>query len=424
MKTVNIGLIGFGTIGTGLAKILQENKNLLTQRTGTRFLLRKICDKDISSPRGVKVGKNILTTNPEDILSDPKIDVVVELIGGIQPALNYILKSLQNKKSVVTANKALLAEQGEKIFNAASQNRVKIGFEASVAGAIPIIHSLKENFVANRISAIYGIINGTTNYILSRMEEKRVSFGQALAEAKKEGYAERNSKLDTSGIDSAHKLAILAQLAFNTGCRWQRIYREGIEKIKSLDLEYGEELGYCLKLLSIGKVKDNGLELRVHPTFLPKTHPLSSIRGAYNGIYLCGDLIGEALFQGKGAGAKPTASSVIADIVSIAREKEDSLDWIKTVKKKKLGNIGELETKYYFRFMALDKPGVLAQISAILGKNGISILSCLQKERGKTAVPVVMLTHQAKESSVQAALKEINRLSVIKGNTTLIRVEE
>jgi len=424
MKTINIGLIGFGTIGAGLVRALQENKNLLTERTGLRFVVRRICDKDISSPRKVKVAKDILTTKPEDILFNPKIDIVVELMGGINPAFDYILKALKNKKPVVTANKALLAEKGEAIFDTACENKVKIGFEASVAGGIPIIRSLKEGFIANYITGIYGIINGTTNYILSQMSEKKISFEQALAEAKKEGYAERNSKLDISGIDSAHKLAILTRIAFNTVCSWKKIYREGIEEITPLDIEYGEELGYCLKLLSIGKLKDERLELRVHPTFLPKAHPLSSIRGVYNGIYLTGDLIEDTLFQGKGAGANPTASSVIADIVSIAQEKGANLDWMKAAKNIKVNDVGDLKTKYYFRFIALDRPGVLAKIASILGKHNISILSCLQKEKGKKAVPVVILTHQAKESLVQTALKEINKLSVIKGKTTLIRVEE
>jgi len=256
------------------------------------------------------------------------------------------------------------------------------------------------------------------------MSEKKISFNQALAGAKKEGYAERNSKLDISGIDSAHKLAILTRIAFKTVCSWKKIYREGIEEITPLDIEYGKELGYCLKLLSIAKLRNNGLELRVHPTFLQERHPLSSIRGVYNGIYLTGDLIEDTLFQGKGAGAKPTASSVIADIVSIAQEKETNLDWMKAVKNIKVNDVGDLKTKYYFRFIALDRPGVLAKIASILGKHNISILSCLQKEKGKKAVPVVILTHQAKESLVQTALKEINKLSVIKGKTTVIRVEE
>ena len=424
MKTINIGLIGFGTIGSGLVRALKENKNLLTERTGLRFVIRRICDKDISFPREVKVKRGILTRNSEEILSDPRIDVVVELIGGTRPALDYILKALQNKKPVVTANKSLLAEKGEIIFNTAYKNKVKVGFEASVAGGIPIIRSLREGFVANRIRGLYGIINGTTNYILSQMSEKKISFNQALREAEEKGYAERNSKLDISGTDSAHKLAILARLAYSSVCPWKRIYREGIEKITPLDIEYGEELGYCLKLLAIAKLKDGGLELRVHPVLLPTAHPLSSIQGAYNGIYLTGDLIGETLFYGKGAGANPTASSVIADIVSIAEGKGGELNWMKAVKNRKINDIGELRTKYYFRFMALDKPGVLARIAASLGKHSISILTCLQKERGKKVVPVVMLTHQARESSVQAALKEINHLSVIKEKTVLIRVEE
>ena len=426
---ISVGIIGFGTVGAGTVKILLENKEIIKERLGFEINLRRIADLDIVRDRGIKVPKSILTSNVDDILSDPETDIVVELIGGIRPAKDFILKAINNRKHVVTANKALLATEGNEIFTAAHKREVEIGFEASVAGGIPIIKVIREGLVANRIKAIYGIINGTSNYILTKMTEEDVEFSKALKEAKALGYAEADPTLDIEGIDSAHKLAILAYLSYGIPVSYRDIYTEGISRISPQDISFASELGYKVKLLAIAKESDSKIELRVHPTMLPKEYLISKVDGPFNAIYIEGDATGSTLYYGRGAGCMPTGSAVVSDIVDIARNIMKNATGrvpvlTKTLRNLKIKRMDDVISMYYFRFSALDKPGVLSKISGILGNYNISIASVIQKGRSVgEAVPLVVRTHKAKERDVRKAISEIDRLPVVMDKTVFIRVE-
>jgi len=431
MKKVTVGLIGFGTIGSGVVKVLQERKSLLKDSTGVDIELKYICDKDLASDRGVKADKRLLTDNTDKVLKDPSVDIIVELIGGIHPAREIIISALKNGKDVVTANKALLAREGAAIFDIAGKFKREVRFEASVGGGIPIIKSLREGFVANKISEVYGIINGTCNYVLSRMSDEGCAYKAALKAAQRMGVAETDPKLDVSGADSTHKLILLAGLSFGVFAKPEQVYCEGILDIEPRDIAYAKEMGYAIKLLAITKRSQGEIELRVHPTMVPDWHLLADVKGVYNAIYVKGDLVGETFFYGEGAGKFPTASAVVSDIADLARchargsghPVMDSCfrrnDIVLKIKK-----IGDIKTKYYIRFSALDKPGVLAKISGILGKSGISIANVTQKEeRVAGAAPILMMTHEASESKMRAALRLIDRLPVIKRKSVAIRVE-
>jgi len=426
---INIGIIGFGTVGTGSVRILLGNKEILKERIGFEINLRRIADLDIVRDRGINIPKDILTTDVDALLNDPDIDIVVELIGGIRPAKDFILKAISNRKHVVTANKALLATAGNEIFTAAHQAGVEIGFEASVAGGIPIIKVIRESLVANRIKAVYGIINGTSNYILTKMTEENVEFSEALKEAQDLGYAEADPALDVEGIDSAHKLAILASLSYNIPISYEEIYTEGISKISPQDIGFGSDLGYKVKLLAIAKESDNKVEIRVHPTMLPKEYLISKVDGPFNAIYVEGDATGATLYYGRGAGDMPTGSAVVSDIVDIARNiRKNAIGRVpvvtKTLRDIKIKRMDEVTSRYYFRFSALDRPGVLSKISGILGNYNISIASVIQKgRRVGEAVPLVVLTHEAKEKDVRQAISEIDQLPVVMDKTIFIRVE-
>lgn len=428
MKKLNIGLIGFGTIGTGVVKILKEKTSLISQRCGCELTISMVADKDVTTPRKVKVKKEILTTNVKKIIDDPKINVVVELIGGLHPAKEIIISCLKKGKHVVTANKALLAAHGAQIFEVAQKEGVNVLFEASVGGGIPIIKALREGLVVNKIKAIFGIINGTSNYILTKMTKSDCSFNEALKEAKGGGFAEEDPSLDVEGIDSAHKLVILASLAFRTRVELGDIYTEGITKISSDDLRYAGEMGYAVKLLAIAKEVGGALEVRVHPTLISKEYLMSQVAWAYNAIYLKGDLIEENIFYGKGAGMMAAAGAVVADLVDLALElgdrKQPKVLAIPSEKKIPIRKMGDVETRYYIRLQAIDQPGVLANIAGILGANHISIASVIQKERmEEKVVPIVMMTHEAKESSLCKAMAEIDKLKAIKGKSVIIRIE-
>lgn len=428
-KAVNVGIVGLGTVGTGTATILLKKQKNIEKKTGFPVRVRRIADLDTKRDRGIKLPEGVLTDNVQSVLEDPDIDIIVELIGGIHSAKEIILTALKNGKHVVTANKALLAEAGMELFRVAARHKVDIGFEASVAGSIPIIKVVRESLIGNSISNIFGIINGTANYILTKMTEEGVDFDSALKEAQLLGYAEADPTFDIEGIDSAHKLTILASLAFGIPFSLKKVYTEGITGITPLDIQFASEFGYKIKLLAIAKQSGKDVELRVHPTMLPEDDLIASVNGVFNAIFIEGDATGEALYYGKGAGDMPTGSAVVSDIIDIGRNiitgaDERILGMHMNDSDLKVKAMEDIRTSYYLRFSAIDKPGVLSKISGILGSHNISIKSMIQKGRKKEkAVPLVMMTHDAREKDMVGALKEINKLSVVSGKTMYLRVE-
>ncbi len=429
-KDINIGIIGFGTVGTGTVRVLLNNSELIKERTGISFVIKRIADLDIKTDRGIGLPAGLLTTDATSVINDPEIDIFVELIGGIHPAKDFILQAIRNKKHVVTANKALLATEGNDIFDEANRNGVEVGFEASVAGGIPIIKVLREGLVANNIIAVYGIINGTSNYILTKMTDEKVEFSEALKEAQRLGYAEADPSFDIEGIDTAHKLTILSSLAYGIPFMYHEVYKEGITKITAQDIEFASELGYKIKLLAITKLIDGQIEMRVHPTMIPNEYLISKVDGVFNAVYVEGDAVGATMYYGRGAGDMPTGSAVVADIVDIGKkivmgkECSKSSSPIAHHTKLKIKKMEDIESMYYFRFSALDQPGVLSKISGILGNYNISIASVIQKGRRiGGSVPLVVLTHTAKERNVLNAIKEIDNLPVVSDKTMFIRVE-
>jgi homoserine dehydrogenase len=433
MKKIRIGLLGFGTVGSGTAKILLENRDVIESRLGASLELRWIADLDIETDRGVSVNRDILTTDANAVIHDPEVDIVVELIGGYEPAKTFILQAIENGKQVVTANKALLAGYGEEIFSAASRKGVEIGFEASVGGGIPLIRSIKEGLIANRIRGLFGILNGTANYILTKMTNEGSPFQDVLKEAQALGYAEADPTFDVEGIDAAHKLTILLSIAYGVPIDFKPVYTEGISKITPLDIKFIKEFGYRIKLLAISKDDGEAIEARVHPTLIPEESLLASVSEAYNALYITGDAVGNVMLYGPGAGMMPTGSAVVSDLVDVARNllhgavgRVPSMGYQpSSMKGRRIKSIEELNTKYYFRFSAEDRPGVLSKISGILGKHEISIKSVHQKGRDLAgAVPLVMITHEAREAAVKTALSEIDHLDVVKDKTLLIRIED
>jgi homoserine dehydrogenase len=431
-SSVGVGLIGFGTVGSGVARILLENAGLIQRRVGVPVQLIRIADLNITRDRGVRLPAGMLTTDAKQILTDPAIDIVIELIGGYDTAKRMILDAMAAGKQVVTANKALLALHGEDIFAAAVRHGVDLGFEASVGGGIPVIHALTEGLAANAIQSIYGIINGTSNYILSRMTHEKQDFEVVLAEAQRAGYAEADPTFDVAGIDSAHKLAILANLAFGTPINFKDLYTEGITHITQHDIAYAWELGYTIKLLGIAKLVDGEVEARVHPTMIASSLPIAKVEGVYNAIQLVGDAVGDVMLYGRGAGDLSAGSAVVSDVISLARNllkgavgRIPPASFQQTQRRPlRMRPIDEISSLYYLRFMVVDRPGVLAQIAGVLGQFGISISSMLQQGRraGQT-VSIVIKTHMAKERDVQTALREINRMAFISAPAILIRVE-
>ncbi|HXX33145.1 MAG TPA: homoserine dehydrogenase [Thermodesulfobacteriota bacterium] len=433
MKEIKVGLLGFGTVGTGVVTILQRNSKLIERRMGARLVLKRVADIDLETDRGVKLKPGVLTRRAEDVIKDPEIDIIMELIGGAEPAKTFILQAIRNKKHIVTANKALLALHGDEIFREAHRHGVDVNFEASVGGGIPLIRSIKEGLVANRIRSIFGILNGTSNYILSKMTDEGGNFKEVLREAQEKGYAEADPTYDVEGIDAAHKLAILIRLAFGTPLRFKEIFIGGISEITPLDIQFSREFGYRIKLLAIAKTEKGKIEAHVHPTMIPEGHLLSTVDGVFNAIYIKGDAVGPALFYGQGAGQMPTGSAVVSDLVELGRnvltqssgQRVPLLsfqEW--AIEEIPLKKMDEVVMPFYMRFSALDRPRVLSKISGILGKNDISISAVIQKGRQVNgAVPIVMMTHEAQEKNVHQALREINRLGVILGKTVYIRVE-
>jgi homoserine dehydrogenase len=429
--SINVGLIGFGTVGTGTARILIENADIIRRRLGVPVVLKKISDLDVKRERGIALKGVQLTTNAQDIFTDSEIDVVVELIGGYKPAKEFILEAIKNKKHVVTANKALLAVHGEEIYAAAEKTGVTLGFEASVAGGIPILAAVRNGLAANHIKSIYGIVNGTCNYILTLMTNAGRRFEDVLKEAQSMGYAEADPTFDIEGIDSAHKLAVLTMLAYGTPVRFDDIYTEGISKITPLDIDFAKELGYKIKLLAITKMVNGEVEARVHPTMLPGEYPIATVDGVFNALSIVGDAVGSTMFYGRGAGDMPTGSAVVSDIIDIGRDilagctNRTPVAAFRERSSLKIRKMDDITSCYYLRFSAMDKPGVLSRISGVLGKNNISISSVIQKGRGTAeAVPLVMMSHEAVERDVRKALDEINKMDCVAGPTMVLRVEE
>lgn len=433
MRTVNVGLIGAGTVGCGVIRVLGQNSGIIEKRTGIRLNLAKIADNDPGRKRPVRLPGKKLVTDAWELIKDDGIDIAVELVGGTDIARDFVLGAIEHGKSVVTANKALIAHHGKTIFKKASDKGVSVGFEASVGGGIPIILSTQQGFAANNINSIHGIMNGTSNYILSRMTDEGLDFDRVLKEAQAEGYAEADPSFDVDGIDAAHKLSIMIMLSFGLFLPFKSIHVEGIRDITPLDISFADELGYKIKLLAIAKAQDVGLEAGVYPALVRKGTQLADVSGAFNAIYVVGDAVGPTMLYGMGAGMMPTASAVVSDILNIAKNIVAEGDRINSVprfyedkKSAPLIKMKETTNKYYIRFKAKDHPGVLGKITGSLGKRDISIASVIQKDRhlGGGDVPIVIMTHEAREKNVQSALREINRLKAITDEPTYIRIEE
>ena len=428
---VKIALLGLGTVGGGVVKVLETQRATLEERAGCRLTLAAIADTDLVRPReGLDIARLPMTDDAHRVLADPDIDIVIELVGGLEPARSFILKALAHGKHVVTANKALLAHHGPQLYDEARRRGVALGFEAAVAGGIPLIRAVREGLVANRILSVSGIVNGTSNYILSKMTDEGADFSVVLKEAQAHGYAEADPTFDIEGMDSAHKLQILVTLAFRTFVDLKDIHTEGITRVTAQDIAYAGALGYRVKLLAIAKATDGGLEARVHPTMIPAGAPLAVVSGVFNAVFMTGDAVGDLMFYGRGAGQLPTASAVWSDTLEIARRVAHGIPSLAVelpstsaaaLPRKPMEAI---RSSYYLRVMAQDRPGVLSKVTGILGEHDISIASVIQKERAaRGAVPVVMMTHEARERDIRAALATIDTLTDVAAPTTMIRVE-
>ncbi|MDP2432122.1 MAG: homoserine dehydrogenase [Pseudomonadota bacterium] len=433
MKPINVGLLGIGTVGGGTHAVLTRNQEEITRRAGRPIHIVAVADRNVERAREL-VGADVTVTDDAfSLVKDPNIDIIVELIGGYTTALDLVLMAIENGKHVVTANKALLAVHGNEIFAAAQKKGVMVAFEAAVAGGIPIIKALREGLSANRIQWLAGIINGTTNFILSEMRDKGLSFETVLKEAQKLGYAEADPTFDIEGIDAAHKATLMASIAFGIPVQFDKAYVEGINKLDAIDIKYAEQLGYRIKLLGIAKRQATGVELRVHPTLIPTKRLIANVEGAMNAVLVQGDAVGATLYYGKGAGAEPTASAVIADLVDVTRlataDPQNRVPHL-AFQPDQLSDLPilpleEVETACYLRLRALDKPGVLADVTRILADLNISIEAMIQNEpaEGEEQADVVLLTHVAREKDINAAIHKIETLASIHGKVTRIRME-
>ncbi len=433
MTAVRVGLLGFGVVGGGTVSVLTRNAQEIARRAGRKIEIVKILMRNPEKPRPVAWPAARLTTDPAEILNDPSIELVVEMLGGIEPARSYILSAIEAGKHVVTANKALIATCGNEIFAAARARGVVVAFEAAVAGGIPIIKAIREGLAGNRIRGVAGIINGTSNYILTEMRERGAEFGDALAKAQRLGYAEADPHFDIDGIDAAHKLTILAAIAFGIPLQFGETYIEGIRDLESADIAYAGELGYRVKHLGIARRGASGIELRVHPALIPEKRLIASVDGVMNAVLVDGDAVGSTLFYGPGAGAEPTASAVVADIIDVVRTLTTDPQWRvphlafqpDALSDGPILNMGEVETACYLRCEAEDRPGVLADITRILADLGISIEAILQKvpDPGAHTVPVILLIHKVREAQVDEAIRRIEGLKATAGKIRRLRVE-
>ena len=439
VKKFKLGMIGLGTVGAGVAKILSESRPPLVDKTGLDIRLHKVAVRDLKKSRALALDPSLLTTDAMSVATDPEIDILVELIGGIEPARTLLLAALKSGKSVVTANKALLATHGKELFEAALAANTSIGFEASVCGGVPVIDAIRDGMVANRIESIHAILNGTTNYILTRMIQNGATYAQALGEAQSKGYAEADPSTDVKGIDAGHKLTLLANLAFHSVFDFAEAHIEGIDNVNLDDVRFAAEMGYTLKLLGIAKRRipgadpedlPGGLELRVHPTLIPLTHPLANVRDVFNAVLVRGDATGEVMLYGRGAGMMPTASAVVADIVDAARgsarQTFTKLQFFQNPRADlPVIPMHKTRSRYYVRFRVADQPGAMGRIASLLGERGVSIASVIQKEPHEGGdVPIVMLTHNTIEERFFGALEEIERQPFVKKPTCFFRVED
>jgi len=425
-EAIRVGMLGCGTVGTGVIKILSRNLPEIENRIGMPVDLVRVAVKNPGKRRQTEIPAQIITGNADEIISDPDIDIVIEVIGGLDPAFEYIRAAVDNGKYVVTANKEVLAKFGKSLQTLAADRGVDLYYEAAVAGGIPIIKTVKESLAANRISEMIGIINGTTNYMLTEMTEKGTSFDDALRQAQEQGFAEQDPSSDIEGDDAAYKLAILASLAFEADINIDDVYREGITGIHQEDIQAAAELGYVTKLLAIAKYTGGQVEVRVHPAFIPIHHPLASVQHVFNAIFVRGDAVGELMLYGRGAGEMPTASAVVADLIDAARDLRNRVNGrVKsTTKSRPVSSISGIVTKYYVRMQVVDKPGVLAAIARAFGREDVSIESVIQKGRGEDPVSLVFVTHEVKEENIRSALRSIRTLNVVRDITNVIRVED
>jgi homoserine dehydrogenase len=432
VKPVRIALLGCGTVGEGVVRLLRQNGAMLARKLGAPLELGAIADRSLKPNPSLGIERDLIARDGADVVSRGDIDIVVELFGGYEPARRLILQALQSGKDVVTANKALLAQHGDEIFRVAAKAGLAVGFEASVGGGVPIIRTLSEALAGDRQRAVYGIVNGTCNSILSTMTAGGSEFANALSEAQRQGLAEADPTLDIEGHDAAHKLCLLVTLAFGVLLKPAQVHTEGISQITPADITYARELGYTIKLLAIAKDDDGAIEARVHPTMIPSSHLLAGVSGAFNAIYIHGEALGSSMYFGQGAGQMPTATAVIADILAIARRRQSGASGanplgypVTAVKGARVKPMDDVLCEYYLRFMARDRPGVLGAIASVLGRNGISIASVIQQGRGvETTVPVIMRTHEARERNLKRALSEIRRLKMADRVPAFIRIEE
>lgn len=433
MKSIKVGLLGLGTVGQGVATICARNRSEITRRAGRDIDIKSVLVRDLDKARGLNLGTFTLTTEGRDIIDDPEIDVVVEMMGGEEPALSLILAAIANGKSVVTANKALIAERGNQIFSAAEKQGVEVAFEPAVAGGIPVIKAVREGLAANRIEWIAGIINGTGNFILTEMTDKGSEFSAVLEQAQALGYAEADPTFDVEGIDAAHKLTILASIAFGIPLQFDAVYTEGISKITREDVVFASELGYRIKHLGIARKTDAGIELRVHPTLIPSKRLIANVDGVMNAIVVHGDAVGSTLYYGPGAGSEATGSAVVADLVDVVRtltaDPEHRVPHLAfqsdSLSDHTILPSSEFHSSYYLRLLAVDQPGVLADVTRVMAELNISIEAILQKEPvdGSTEVPIIMLTPDVREGLINQAIEQIEALPTIRNKVTRIRVE-
>jgi homoserine dehydrogenase len=434
MEHVTVGLIGLGTVGTGVARLLTEHPERIARRCGRPIRWKWVAVRDPNKARGVRLDGVCMTTEVERILDDPEVDVVIETIGGTDPTLRYVTEALGAGKDVVTANKALLAEHGPRVFAAARASGRAVAFEASVGGGIPIVQALGVALAANQVQGLAAILNGTCNFILTRMTADGLPYEEALGQAQQLGYAEADPTLDVDGTDTVHKLIILAQLAFEAGVRLDAIPRQGIDRLQTADLKYAGELGYRIKLLALAKLSSAGLELRVAPTLVRQGTPLAEIGGPYNAIRVVGDAVGDTLFYGRGAGAMPTASAVVGDLIQVVSDRTGLPSWLRNLWPESPPSVpmtppSQIRSRYYLRFTIADRPRVLARLAQILGDRGISIASVIQHDPGDDApedspVPLVIMTHLAIQADLHAALAEIDRLQVVHAPSVCLGVED